>query len=302
MRTFSPGGTDFRNDGRIAIMPTHEHWSKSGERLYFINLLGSNEGSIEGQCAVRMDKDGSHRQYFYTPESASYSPSHLGVTGDEKFLVIDQGTVHLMSTETLQVFPIVSPGKTLKDVSAHPYSPHPICAVHENVFDWGQVQKGILGVAWFDYTELIEKELAKGGRYKMGDTLEYISYEGLNCEVKNTKKNGRECLYIPRGSSLYLDIDESIVDTTDAGVKITFDYFSKDGEGVTVNYTRSVKSEFDRSVIEDQKIVFRPKRKGSWQKGSVTIDSANFEDPGLYCSDLKITGNIYITNINVERK
>lgn len=302
MKKFTPGGTDFRNDGRIAIMPTHEHWSKNGERFYFINLLGSNEGTVQGPCAVRMDKDGRHRQYFYTSESASYSPNHLGVSGNEKFLFIDQGTVHILSTETLQSFPIVAPGKTLKDVSSHPYSPHPIGSATHNIFDWGQVQKGILGVAWFDYNEIIEKELAKGGRYKIGENAEYVSYEGLPCEVKNTKKNGKECLYIPRGNSLYLDIDESIVDSTDAGVKITFDYFSKDGENVDVIYTRSVKSEVDKSIIEDQKRVFRPKRKGSWQKGSVTIDSANFETPGLYFSDLKISGNIYITNIKVERK
>lgn len=276
---------------------THEVWSKDGEYIFFVVQDG-----IYGKSpsVVRIDKDGRHRQYYYDPDNTFYG--HCYVSGDGKYVAADGSYITVINTQTNQSFKItrwIGHGKT-----EHPYHPHPHIAREHYVVNWGMRSNGILGIMWYDFSEIDENEIATGGRYELGENLEYVSYEKLSCETKEIYKSGKDCFYVRQGNCLYIDIAESVVDSVNDTVTISFDYFDNGKQPILLTYTSGVNTDNDywKSFDADKSV----KRTGSnkWKHAEIVIDSGNFENAGEYSTDFKFSGacsNAYIANIKVKK-
>lgn len=291
-----------RWDNGLAVqLNTHEVWSYDGEHRYFCSWAADGSKGYSGEIGgvVRMDKDGTHRQYFKVP----YGCNHAGISGDERVLVADEQWITLISTETLQQFPITN-GRARTGTLGHPYHPHPHVSYEGNMANWGHVHRGVLGIAFIDYTDILENEVAKGGRYQFGDDVEYVSYKNHKSEAKVIEKAGKECLSWKAGNSLYLDINEDIIDEVDGAVKLTFDYYDNTNKPLTLYYTKGVENVNDAwKVYRDSVEIYR-KDTNKWKTAEIVIDCGNFEDIGTHESDIRIDNvamAAYITNIRVEK-
>ena len=180
----------FETDGTCIQHATHEVWSRNGEYLYLV--VPYYEGRLGKQPSVaRIDKDGTHRQYYYT-DKYNYEISHTSPTADDRYVVADGQYVSIISTETQQFFPIYR--VIINRSNLHPNQPHPIVAPNHYKVNWGMVHEGQLGVAWLDFSD-IDKRLAKGGRYSAGKTVTRVSYATLDCESKEVTAFGKKALY-----------------------------------------------------------------------------------------------------------
>lgn len=281
----------------IAIQKaTHEVWSNDGEYIFFI----AQDGAGKTPSIVRLDYDGRHRQYYYNPTTLSYW--HCYPSGDGRYVVADGSYITIVNTQTNQSFKItrwIGHGQAV-----HPYHPHPQVARNCYKVNWGMRHEGVLGIMWYDFSEIDEKEVAKGGRYYAGENLERVSYGKLPCETKETYKSGKDCLYVKQGNALYLDIDESVVDSVNDSVTVSFDYLDNGRQPIVLTYTSGVNTDNDYWKIDNANKSVKRTGTGKWKHAEITIESGNFENPGEYSTDLKINGvcsNMYITNIEVRK-
>ena len=163
---------------------------------------------------------------------------------------------------------------------------------------WGAADDyGLLGVRWFDFSELAAKK-AKGGRYDAGENVERVSYSGLDCE-----STGGEVMSAKGGRSLYLNIKEDFLDTDDGGIKLSFDYLDNAIQPISVVYTSGVKSDNDRWRVFDAQREIKRDGSNQWKHAEIIIESGNFENIGTYSSDIKINAacsRVYIKNIKAE--
>lgn len=289
-------------DGTAIQTATHETWSQDGEHLYLVTRTTGNDPG-KTPCVVRVDKDGSHRQYFYNNEITKWRLNHTFVSGDEKFIVADGGYVVLMSTETNQIFPIYHNDYDIGSQN-HPYHPHAMIAPNSYMMSWGMVHDGVLGVAWMDFSNIVENEVAKGGRYPLNEMLTRISYQGLECETVESRKNEKDCVYIKSGNALYLDINEQLIDSANASVKISFDYLDNGKQPLILTYTSGVNSDNDAWKTQNAEKTITREGQNTWKHIEIMIESGNFENIGYYSSDMKLEGlnsSAYIANICVER-
>ena len=297
---YNQGARD--DDGRPVQVVTHEVWSANGEHRYFCTWKGDSESgtSVDSgavPAVVRIDKDGTHRQYYKTND---YSAIHANVSGDEKMICFDMGTICLLSTETHQVFPII---KTSIQNSNHPYHPHPQLSVSGNKVQWGHIYDGVLGIAWMDYTDILENEVAKGGCYPFGDDVIRVSYKGIECESKITTRAGVECATVGGGKELFFDIKPEIIDTDNGAVKITFDYFDNTDGDIVLTYSKGVEEPNDAWKFFNKTVEIERTNTNKWKTATVVIDCGNFESIGKFESDFKLLSkknNIYIANVRVE--
>lgn len=275
---------------------THEVWSSDGKYIFFIAQTGAGKTP----SIVRLDYDGRHRQYYYNPSTTSYW--HCYPSSNGKYVVADGNYVTVVNTETNQSFKItrwIGHGK-----AEHPYHPHPQVARNCYKVNWGMRHKDVLGIMWYDFTEIDEKEIAKGGRYTTGENLVRVSYEKLSCETKESYKNGKDCLYVKQGNALYLDINENLVDSVNDSVTVSFDYLDSGRQPIVLTYTSGVKTDNDYWKIDNANKSVKRTGSGTWKHAEISIESGNFENPGEYSTDLKIKGadsNLYITNIKVRK-
>ena len=290
-------------NGTAVQLVTHEIWSYDGEYRYFCSWASDTlQDSGTMPAVVRVNKDGTHRQYFHSamPQSGA---NHANISGDNRMIASDQGWFSLISTETHQVFPIVNIIGVIGG-KGHPYHPHPHVSYTGNLASWGHVHNGVLGIAWIDYTDILEDEVGKGGRYAFGTDVTRVSYEGVECESKETTKDGVKCVTASPGKSLFFDINPEIVDTDDAAVRITFDYYDNSYKPLKITYSKGVEEYNDAWKYFNKTIDVRCQNTKKWKKAEITIDCGNFENIGKFESDFKITSgtfNSYIANVKVER-
>ncbi|MBQ3124307.1 MAG: hypothetical protein IJC09_02640 [Clostridia bacterium] len=286
--------------GRPAQVITHEVWSANGEHRYFCSWAGDSDmdsGAVP--AVVRIDKDGTHRQYYQNPYG---NVVHANISGDEKMICADLGTIYLMSTETHQVFPIVKQGPVIGDRN-HPYHPHPQVSLVGNLASWGHVHNGVLGVAWIDYTDILENEVAKGGRYPFGDDVLRVSYKGIECESSITTRAGVECATAKAGKEIFFDIKPEVIDTDNGAVKITFDYFDNTDSDIVMTYSKGVEEPNDAWKFFNKTIEIERTNTNKWKTAEIVIDCGNFESIGKFETDFKFLSkqnNAYIANIKIE--
>jgi hypothetical protein len=287
--------------GAFANEPTHEAWSADGE---WISAIDSSAFTQDGIFYL-VDKEGRHRRIFKNPWGMDHKHGYM--SSDARFYCADGTYVTVASLDTEQYFRIHrykedGEGRQVD----HPYHAHPVVSNDKYYVNWGDRYNNVLGVYWYDFTEIVENEVAKGGRYPINETVDRISYEGLECETPETVKNGEECFYVKRGNSLYLDINnQNVIDTTNGAVTVTFDYFDNSKTPLTVTYTRGIFTKADLQWTDNGKITISRKGTNKWQQAKFTIDCGNFEDASKYRSDLRISGvsaDTYIKNVVVERK
>lgn len=290
-------GVREENEKLVLQGATHEVWSNDGNYMYFINYSVDSQYDVGlTPSAVRFNLDGSHRQYYYNSLCPTYGYQHLYATTDNKFIVADGNYIVLISTETNEHFPIThfvwNMGKS------HPYQAHPVIARNRYIVSWGAADDyGLLGVRWFDFSELAAKK-AKGGRYDAGENVERVSYSGLDCE-----STGGEVMSAKGGRSLYLNIKEDFLDTDDGGIKFSFDYLDNAIQPISVVYTSGVKSDNDRWRVFDAQREIKRDGSNQWKHAEIIIESGNFENIGAYSSDIKINAacsRVYIKNIKAE--
>lgn len=283
-------------DGNCMHLASHEIWSKDGEYIYYCNL----EAEGIGASIARIDKDGRHRQYI-THNLPRSIANHANVSWDNKMICFDGEYVALLSVDTAQTFVITN----IANVSGEndPYHPHPNMSYTGNMVAWSHGHDGVLGVAWMDYTDILENEVAKGGHFAFGEDVECISYEDLECESKIVTKSGRECVTAIPGKSIFFDINPEIIDTTNGSVKITFDYFDNSIRPFVLTYTGGVIEPNDIVASFNKKMEVRRSGSGKWKTAEVIIKCGNFENAGKYFSDFKITStglSTFISNVRVE--
>ena len=299
--------------GRGAMQQVqHEAWSPDGEYLYMV--CG---GSIGGQgkagydtgygSIIRVNKDMTHRQYYNFPNAPFVSANHSFPGWDNDFIAMDSSWVSVGSLKTNQAFPITCVEWEMPSGVKHPYHAHAHVGWGENnyMLNWGHVYNGVLGVAWYDFSDIVENEVAKGGRYEFGEGIECVSYEGLDSETVELQKDGRTARSIKAGKKLYFAVDPEIADTTDDAVKVTFEYLDNSWEPLTLTFTSGVKDETsDITRIYDNKRKISRRGTNKWKTATVTLDSVNMESIGWHETDFTISGgakNTYIANIKVEK-
>ena len=293
---------DTENGNDVALQgATHEVWSNDGEYMYFITFkLGSryNTGSVPS--VVRIDKDGSHRKYYHGNNASAYDYKHCTPTGDNKFVGTDGNSIVVISTDTWQEFEIA---EFTPYIDEHPYHAHPVIAREQYVMNWGDtVDDGLLGIKWYDFTNLVSST-AEGGITQMGENVKRVSFEGLDCESVASEIDGKTVVSASSGKSIYLDIEESLIDTDNGKIKLTFDYYDNGSQNITVTYTSGVETDNDRYRIFDAQDTITRGGTNTWKTAKIIIDSGNFEDIGKYNTDIKISGatsDVLIANISAE--
>lgn len=301
------------NSNSNMLLFTHEYWSADGEYLYITNLLGQGE-HVSPNGIVRVNKDGSHRKYYYSdlikPKyegGLGLRSNHSYASGDNEYFAIDCEWVYIMRADTNQVFPICDTSFYTK---GHPYHPHPVIAKNKYIVNWGMIlEDGILGISWYDFTDL--DKYATGGRYKINDYVENVRYKEnrddypeLSCDSSTDIMGNKECLFAENGKNIYLDVNENIVDSTDEAVMITFEYYDNSFEPIVVTYTKGAKNDNDLCKFENMQIEIERTGTNTWKTAQVNIESGNFENIGTFDSDFYITGknsDVYIANIKVEK-
>ena len=305
---FTTGEVVYVNQGKNIFgaavqLATHEIWSYDGEYRYFCSWpTDATKESGDIPAVIRVNKDGTHRQYYKLNAPAG-SANHGNISGDNRMLATDAEWLMLISTETHQNFPIVNMRGVIENKN-HPYHPHPHISYTGNMVSWGHVRGNVLGIAWFDYTDILENEVGKGGRYQFGTDVTRVSYAGVECESKETTKAGVECVTASPGKSLFFDINPEIVDVTDAAVKITFDYYDNSNKPLTITYTKGVEEYNDAWKSFNKSLEVRRENTQKWRTAEIVIDCGNFENIGKFESDFKVTSggyNAYIANVKVEQ-
>lgn len=287
-------------DGRTEQMVTHEVWGLSGEHRWFSSWATEGRQLHPGElpAVVRIDKDGTHRQYYRTMSGNSV---HAGISGDEKMICCDFD-IRLIATDTHQVFQIVNLASVV-GTRNHPYHPHPHVSNSGNMASWAEERNGILGISWINYTDILENEVAKGGRYPFGDDVTRVSYKGLECESSITTRAGKECAVAKPGTSVFLDINPEVIDVDNGAAKITFEYFDDGTKPLVLTYTKGVEEKNDAWKIYNKTINISRENTKKWKTAEVVIDCGNFESIGKFETDFKIRStekNAYIANVKVE--
>ena len=168
---------------------------------------------------------------------------------------------------------------------------------------WGEERDGILGISWINYTDILENEVAKGGRYPFGDDVTRVSYKGLECESSITTRAGKECAVAKPGTSIFFDINPEVIDVDDGAAKITFEYFDDGTKPLVLTYTKGVEEKNDAWKVYNKTINISRDNTKKWKTAEVVIDCGNFESIGKFETDFKIRStekNAYIANVKVE--
>lgn len=294
-------------NGKNFDLTTHESFSADGEWLTGVTWVSGGAGHYMGQTDQQMvhaifkaRPDGSHRQLYFADDYGN-NFNHTFFSSDMEWAVADSGFISLMCTDTHQLFPITSWSRnTLK---GHPYHAHAQVARNKYIASWGHTYKGVLGVAWYDFTHIAEKEKAKGEKYNVNEYVDCVSYKNLECESERLTKDGRDCQVVKAGKAIYYEINPDIVDTTNDAIRITFDYLDNSTNSLVITYTGGVRNQNDDRKRFDKQIHFSRQGTGKWKQAVIEIEEANCESVGKYESDFTISGGsakTYISNVKVE--
>ncbi len=291
-----------KGDGGGRQLVTHEVWSYDGEYRYFCSWAADTVGEYEIMPAfVRTAPDYTHRQYFRI-DAPNGGANHGNVSGDNKWALTDEGWMILINLDTHQCFPIVNVRNVI-GMKNHPYHPHAHISYTGNMANWGHEHRGVLGVAWIDFNDIAENEVAKGDRYPYNDTVTRVSYEGLECESNIVTAHGRECITAGPGSGIYFDSLVEEADDNNVAVKITFDYYDNNEYPIVLTYTKGVEERNDALQVSNKNTQISRTGTNKWKTAEIVLDSANFEDINKFTTDFFIKSggaNIFISDVKVE--
>lgn len=293
-----------KEDGKCIVFTSHESWSTSGKYLY-LNCYSNASKNGKGRCIIRCYPDGSYREFLRGDATGDLSADHAMATSDDKFTIVDSGKyVYLLNNDTYQQTPISFSEGRYDSVNnkwrGHPYHPHPCVARNQYKALWGLEHEGVVGVVWYDFTELAKNTSAKGGRYAVNDAIDRVSYEGIDCESEAITYADKDCYYAGNDKYLYFDINEKVVDGVNETVTITFDYFDNTTNDIKLIYTDGFVTNNDYADSEDASITIKRTGTNKWISKSITLN-ANFENVNPYRTDFKIGGSAdtYIANLKV---
>ena len=314
-------GVKYDKEGykQCIIFTSHESWGGSGKYLYLDCYSNSAENG-KGQCIIRCYPDGSHREYLRGANTGKLSVDHAMATSDDKFTVVDTSKyVYLLNNDTYQQIPIYYSETSRFDPDTgaarpHPYHPHPCVAKNHYKVLWGiehgghgAANGGVVGVAWYDFTELAQNNSAEGGRYAVNNTIDRVSYEGLDCESTETTYANKDCYYAATDKHLYFDINENVVDGVNESVTLSFDYYDNSTNDLVLTYTAGARSEEedpygnDLASTENASITIARTGTNKWVHKEIEIESGNFENINPYRTDFKVGGgDVYLANIEVS--
>ena len=292
----------YRKAGSAYEMITHETWSADGEELFLVAQLQEYEEGETIHSLVQVRKDGTHKQYHRTGNLENVF-NHTFLSGDKKFASFDQCFTGLMCLETDQIFPIAQANRIV-GTKSEPYHAHARIARNHRLMDWGYEHEGVLGIAWYDFTDIEENEVAKGGRYKVNEYVERVSYENLDCESSQVEKDGKICQLAKAGQEIFYSINPDIADNNNDEIVITFDYLDNSRDAITLTYTKGVVHPNDECSRFNKTRKIYGTATGRWKTATIKIASANCESIGKYNTDFTIKGGgkpLYITNVKVVK-
>ncbi|MBQ3124744.1 MAG: hypothetical protein IJC09_04915 [Clostridia bacterium] len=308
---FKQGKTD---SDTCILFTTHESWSASGKYLY-INCYSNENENGKGKCIIRCYPDGSHREFLTnTHSNPDLSVDHAMASGDDKFTVVDSNGgryVYVLSNDTYEQFPIYysatghmetdENGNATSVDKGHPYHPHPNVARNHYKVDWGMEHEGVVGIAWYDFTEIARNDVASGGRYPVNEYIDRVSYSGLDCATEDIVYHGKEANHAVSDKYLYYDINEIVVDGVNEDITLSFDYFDNTTNDLNLIYTDGVVTDNDFADSEDAKITIKRTGTNEWIHKEIKING-NFENINPYRTDFKIGGSAdtYISNLEVK--
>lgn len=344
--TFNPGINPNKTSNNLPVVNiqiNHESWSENGEYLYMTNMSSTGGENVPSRGMIRMNKDGTHYKYITSPALATdywqwryaypMMSSHAAASGDDRYCVLQSYYLTLISQETNQIFPIAQIGDLAHTINcsardSHPYHAHPVISRGDTyLVNWGQyyvpeetkddVDSGLLGVAYYDFTEIDENELAEGGEYAYNEYVSRLSYEvpenlnyieqhnyvGLDCESEEGTFFEKEAIHAKTGNYVYFNINTSIVDNMNDTVTITFDYYDNGAQDLKLIYTKAVEDISEYCYSEDGSIDIACTDAGEWKKAELVVHG-NFETSGKFGTDFKIgsaTSDVYIANIEVKK-
>lgn len=295
------------NSGESIVFSTHESWGASGKYLY-MNAYNVYSENGNGACAIRCYKDGSHREYLKNTHSyKNLSVDHSMATSDDKFTLIDSNSgkyVYLLSNDTYEQFPIYYSENGFIDMQTgankeHPYHPHPNVARNHYKVIWGMEREGVVGIAWYDFTEL-SKKVSEGGHYSLNSYFDRVSYNGLDCESEEIVFEGKNCSYAGADKYLYYDIKENFLDGVNEKVILSFDYFDNSKEKIILSYTDGVLTDNDYADTLDASIEIKRNGTNKWIHKEIEIDSVNVENINPYRTDFRLGGtDVYIADMKL---
>ncbi len=307
-----------QDTGASTVFTSHESWGASGKYLY-MNGYGNSATDGKGASIIRCYKDGSHREFiknthtgeFAKDTGSTYGVGHASPSGDDKFTVVDMGNskyVYVLSNDTYETFPIYYSATGANDENGkdkgHPYHAHPNVARNHYRTDWGMVHDGVLGVGWYDFTNLTEK-VAKGGRYPVNEYIDRVSYSGLDCESETTSYDEYDdVIHAKAGNYIYFDINEGIVDGVNESITLSFDYYDNgtySDKPIKIIYTNGDDTDNDLADSEDATVEISRKASKDWITYKLEIKSGNFENINPYRTDFKIGGDTdtYIKDLKI---
>lgn len=281
----------------------HEEWSANGQWM-----VGTGE-SILGKGIFMIDYEGRHRTWV--PNALGYHFGHVWGDRDGSYAVADGMFFTLVNTITGESVAISRWKQEDATKSLQSWHGHPIIARNHHKVTWGNDYRGVLGVYWIDYTDIVENEFARGGRYPVNETVDRISYEGLNSEITEVTKGGEKCFYIKNFNSLYLDVNPDISDSINGSVKVEFDYFDNSTRPLVFTYSLgsqhvSESPVIDKKWFDNATHTIQRTATNSWKHAEIYIENGNFESPAPYRSDMNISGlntpafvkNVVVTSLD----
>jgi len=271
-----------RDDGLTGEPAGHEVWSMTGDYMYFVKY--PNSTNIGPSGLSRVDRFGKNREYF----NDDYVYWHCYPSGDDRWVVgdVSSGKIVLVSTETYKSYEIAN----FRMINwNHPYQPHPCVSRNAASVCWQMVdENNVLGIGWADISDItsVESSLQE---YEVNEDISIVSYDGTDAYTKKATYAGEECYIAPRGSSMFVRINDESVYTTEGEAKIQVTYFDYGTQPVQLKYTSAIHSKKDLANRENRNMSTAKTQNGSWKTVTYKLTDANLSNVGQHLTDFVIT-------------
>lgn len=296
---FNPFKQGMHLSGITTSEPTgHEMWDFDGDSILFVKYPFANNLGKSGLARVSMD--GTEVEYI----NNDYKWWHPCTTEDGEWIGGDVQTdprqIAIVNSNNYESYLMA----TIKvgPNGNHPYQAHPSYSQSGKWLIWGMCDENdILGVAWMDVSDLTSQHYP-GGLVEFNENISYADYDNTRFQVDTATVNGTECIKAPVESSIYFDINDSLIRTPEGNVKIEFTYLDNGTNEIDVIYTNTTKLPVDYANYEDASISIKRSGSGKWKTATVHLKNASLEDTCAHLTDFAIRGrmsDVYIKDISV---
>ena len=268
----------------------HEVWSYDGSEVFFIKYYYPNQ-NLGQQGIVRVDLEGN-REYI----NDDYRYWHCYPSADSSWVAADtqNGTfseIVLVNTNTYESH-LLARFDTLPN-PAHPYQPHPVISYDGKYVSWQMIdENGILGVGWADISEFTSNAKAQE-RTELSDGVTMVSHHDAVSKTEAVNKNGEDCYMTEPGNGVYIDLDKKLSPEEAGEVTLLITYLDNGRQPMSIYYTSSIHSEYERAKREDKTVQIQREGTGEWKTKEITLTDINLSDAGKFKTDFYITGSIY---------